>query len=81
MNRIIILGFSKNSIDVGKKNTVVCFQAIGRHVTFYVAKLIADGLYVMYELTSLKMPGFIDELRSYVGHLDKTLDILHAFHD
>ncbi|CAO3652138.1 unnamed protein product [Cunninghamella blakesleeana] len=79
---LIRLGvFSKNSIDVGNMNAVLCFQAIGRHVTFYVTKLMADGLYIMYELASIKVPGSVDELLMYVGQVDKILDILYIFHD
>ncbi|CAO3633350.1 unnamed protein product [Cunninghamella echinulata] len=71
--------FSKNSIDIDSMNAVLTFQTIGRHITFYITKLMEEELYVMYELKNIKIPGSIEELLSYTMHLGDTLDVLNIF--
>ncbi|KAF7721195.1 hypothetical protein EC973_005126 [Apophysomyces ossiformis] len=54
---LIRLGyFSKNAIDVHKMNGVLAFQVMGRHVFFYLTKLMHDGLYLMLQVDKIKLP-------------------------
>ncbi|CAO3601480.1 unnamed protein product [Absidia cylindrospora] len=79
---LIRLGvFSKNSIDLGKLKGVLSFQAVGPQVTFYIANLMPDGLYVMIEIVYIEVPRSLRELASYLVHLDDVLNVVNAFHD
>lgn len=54
---------------------------IGRQVTFYITKLLHDGLYVMMEIGRIEVPGSLRDLVSYVVHLDDLLDVVHVFYN
>ncbi|ORY98314.1 hypothetical protein BCR42DRAFT_339453, partial [Absidia repens] len=70
---LIRLGvFSKNAIDHDKLKGVLSFQAIGNHVTFYIMKLVSDGLYVMLEIAHIQVPGLLYELVSYLSQLGRS---------
>ncbi|CAO3654370.1 unnamed protein product [Cunninghamella echinulata] len=71
--------FSKNAIDISNMNGVLGFQAVGRSVTFFISKLVADGIYVMYELNNFTVPGSIKQIYSLFGYLDEIYYILNIF--
>ncbi|CAO3593644.1 unnamed protein product [Absidia cylindrospora] len=58
---------------------IVAFQAVGRDATFYLVKLIASGLYVMYELGSFTVPGSIHQILTLPGYFDDIIFILSMY--
>ncbi|SAM09775.1 hypothetical protein [Absidia glauca] len=81
MDLIRLSVFSKNATDLGNLKGVLSFQAIGNQVTFYITKLLSDGLYVMLEIGHIEVPRSLRELASYLAHLDDVLNLVHAFHN
>ncbi|CAO3591617.1 unnamed protein product [Absidia cylindrospora] len=78
---LIRLGvFSQNAIDAANLKGVLSFQAIGNQVTFFITKLVADGLYIMVEIGFIDVPCSLRELASYTVHLNDVLNIINAFY-
>lgn len=58
--------FSKNAIDTHGMHGILAFQAIGRHVFFYLTTLLNDALYVMMEIGKIEIPSCIKDLPAYI---------------
>ncbi|CAO3626379.1 unnamed protein product [Cunninghamella blakesleeana] len=71
--------FCKNSIDVNNMKGVLGFQAVGRNITFYISKLVSDGVYIMYQLKNFTVPGSVKQICSLLGYLDDLYFILNVF--
>ncbi|CAO3579220.1 unnamed protein product [Absidia cylindrospora] len=52
---------------------------VSQQVTFYVTKLISDGLYAMIEIGRIDVPHSLRELMSYLVHVDDVLNVVNAF--
>ncbi|CAO3607412.1 unnamed protein product [Cunninghamella blakesleeana] len=79
---LIRLGiFSKNSIDINNVKGVLSMHIVGQNITFYLTKLLYDGLYTMIELTNFNLPLSIDDLPGYLTNLDKVKNVLHVFNN
>jgi hypothetical protein len=77
---LIRLGhFSKNAIDVHNMNGVLAFQVVGRHVFFYLTKLMHDGLYIMLEVDKIELPASLYALPSYVVQAHRLLNVITAY--
>ncbi|ORZ16317.1 hypothetical protein BCR42DRAFT_33741 [Absidia repens] len=71
--------FAKNCIDVHNMKAVLTFQAIGRKVTFFITKLMGDGVYTMYEIGEFNTPGSLQETLQLLGYFDNLHLLLHAY--
>ncbi|KAI8088880.1 uncharacterized protein BX664DRAFT_331648 [Halteromyces radiatus] len=58
---------------------ILTFQAVGRYITFYLVKLMADGLYLMYELRSFTVPGCINQILFLPCYFDDIYFILNVY--
>ncbi|KAH8549468.1 hypothetical protein BGW37DRAFT_501298 [Umbelopsis sp. PMI_123] len=58
--------FNKDAIDERHLNSCLAFQVVGHHMTVYITKLLAEGLYAMTEITTLSIPKSIQELDTLV---------------
>ncbi|CAO3601265.1 unnamed protein product [Absidia cylindrospora] len=77
-NDLIRLGvFVKNAIDVKTSKQSRRFRRgragmsgiyIGQNVTFYIMKLMDDGVYGMYEVGHFHVPGFIGQILQLTGY-------------
>jgi hypothetical protein len=61
------------------KLTIFLFISIGRDVTFYLVKLMATGLYIMYELGSFTVPGSINQVLALPGYFDDIVFVLNMY--
>ncbi|KAI9033973.1 hypothetical protein CLU79DRAFT_714792 [Phycomyces nitens] len=71
--------FAKNSIDVNNMKGVLAMQVVGRRVFFYIVILMYDGMYIMYEIGQLLIPGRIFDLSLYVGQVDTIVNIISVY--
>lgn len=71
--------FSKNAIDTHGMHGILAFQAIGRHVFFYLTTLLNDALYVMMEIGKIEIPSCIMDLPAYVAQSHRLLDVLALY--
>ncbi|CEG79531.1 hypothetical protein RMATCC62417_13984 [Rhizopus microsporus] len=69
--------FCKYSIDEHKLLASIGIHVVGPLLTFYLMELKADGLYVMQELNTVRMPSCIDDIPSYLTNLSKIKNIIH----
>ncbi|KAI8342925.1 hypothetical protein BC941DRAFT_409939 [Chlamydoabsidia padenii] len=58
---------------------ILTFEAVGRPITFYLVKLLADGLYIIYELRSFTVPGSIDQILVLTGYFDEMYYALNVY--
>ncbi|KAI8328841.1 hypothetical protein BC941DRAFT_363434 [Chlamydoabsidia padenii] len=58
--------FCKNGLNERNKEGILGIQVIGRTITFYLFVLLATGLYVMRELTTVQIPRSLDDLSKLV---------------
>ncbi|ORE03988.1 hypothetical protein BCV72DRAFT_180580, partial [Rhizopus microsporus var. microsporus] len=54
--------FSKNAINHSNLDACLSVQSTGHIITFYLTKLMSDGLYVMMELVTLTTPSSLSNL-------------------
>ncbi|KAI8329684.1 hypothetical protein BC941DRAFT_442566 [Chlamydoabsidia padenii] len=72
--------FCKDALDHQLMQGMLGIQIIGRTIQFYLLTLPAKGLYVMTELTTIKIPDSLQNLPSLVPELPNVLKILDVFH-
>ncbi|CAO3635760.1 unnamed protein product [Cunninghamella blakesleeana] len=72
--------FSKNSIDQNNLSTILTFQVIGHHITFYAMKCPKDSIYTMTQIAHLLLPTSIYHLIDYLTHLDEILDVVNLYY-
>ncbi|KAG1607577.1 hypothetical protein G6F46_012196 [Rhizopus delemar] len=48
--------FNKNAIDVNKLNGLLAFQIRGFNDTFFVSRLVTNGIYAFFEIACLRFP-------------------------
>ncbi|KAG1463808.1 hypothetical protein G6F46_002580 [Rhizopus delemar] len=75
--RIAIL--CKDALDLQNMEGFLGLQVIGRTITFYVIVLPATGLYVMRELTKIKLPDCLDDLTKFIMDMPQALLVLDIF--
>ncbi|KAI9499489.1 hypothetical protein BDB00DRAFT_880775 [Zychaea mexicana] len=72
---LIRLGhFSMNAIDIHNMNGVV-----GRHVFFYLTKLVHDGLYIMLEIDKIEVPASVYALPTYTTQAHRLLNVISIY--
>ncbi|KAG0182698.1 hypothetical protein DFQ28_001938, partial [Apophysomyces sp. BC1034] len=71
--------FCKDSIDEHKLLASIGIHVVGPLLTFYLMELKADGLYVMQELNTVRMPLCIDDIPAYLTNLSKIKNVIHHF--
>ncbi|KAI9006705.1 hypothetical protein CLU79DRAFT_879219, partial [Phycomyces nitens] len=77
---LIRLGlFSKNAIDHSNLEACLSIQSVGCTTTFYLTKLMSDGVYFMMELATLTMPSSLANLTQYLIQLDDVVKVLTIF--
>ncbi|KAG0162184.1 hypothetical protein DFQ28_001885 [Apophysomyces sp. BC1034] len=77
---LIRLGrFFKNAIDHSNLDACLSMQSVDRTTTFYLTKLMSDGLYFMMELATLTMPSSLSNLTQYLIQLDNVVRVLTIF--
>lgn len=68
--------FSKASIDMNNLKGVLSYQVVGRLIVFYILTLANDGLYILYELTEIKIPFTMDDRLKFVFDFNKLISIV-----
>ncbi|CEG80009.1 hypothetical protein RMATCC62417_14405 [Rhizopus microsporus] len=77
---LIRLGrFSKNAIDHSNLDVCLSVQSVRRTTTFYLTKLMSDGLYFMMELATLTTPSSLLNLTQHLIQLDDLVKVLTIF--
>ncbi|EIE86486.1 hypothetical protein RO3G_11197 [Rhizopus delemar RA 99-880] len=77
---LIRLGhLSKNAIDIHNMNGVLVFQVVGRHVFFYLTKLMHDGLYIMLEIDKIELPASVYSLPTYIAQAHRLLNVISIY--
>lgn len=77
---LIRLGhLSKNAIDIHNMNGVLIFQVVGRHVFFYLTKLMHDGLYIMLEIDKIELPASVYSLPTYIAQAHRLLNVISIY--
>ncbi|CEI89983.1 hypothetical protein RMCBS344292_04319 [Rhizopus microsporus] len=71
--------FCKDSIDEYKLLASIGIHVVGPLLTFYLMELMADGLYVMQELNTVRMSLCIDDIPAYLTSLSKIKNVVHQF--
>lgn len=71
--------FSKASLDTNDMKGVLSYQITGRLVVFYILALIADGFYVLYELTEITVPYTVDDLLKFTMDYSKLVSIIKIY--
>ncbi|KAI7850080.1 hypothetical protein BDC45DRAFT_551191 [Circinella umbellata] len=72
--------FCKDALDYQSMQGMLGIQVIGRTIKFYLLTLQAKGLYVMTELTTIKIPDSLQNLPTLIPELPNVLKILDVFH-
>lgn len=65
-----LVHYGKDALDAGVKTPVLA-QVIGFNITFYLMKLEARGVYIMFEVCHVKLPATIFEISAYLREMDK----------
>ncbi|CAO3665826.1 unnamed protein product [Umbelopsis ramanniana] len=73
--------FSKDAIDLNSLDGVIAVQAVGSTMSTYITKLFADGVYVMTELATWRLPRSLEELDMFViaSTLRKMMNVQEAY--
>ncbi|KAI8875290.1 hypothetical protein K501DRAFT_263983 [Backusella circina FSU 941] len=71
--------FSKASIDTNNLKGVLSYQVIGELLVFYILTLANDGLYILYELTDIKIPLTMDDLLKFGLDFNKLVSVLKIY--
>ncbi|KAI7891587.1 uncharacterized protein EV154DRAFT_481019 [Mucor mucedo] len=61
------------------KNAINRSNANGLTINFFITKLVADGMYIMFDLYSLKAPSSKELRQGFVAYFDEILSILNIF--
>ncbi|RCH88294.1 hypothetical protein CU098_009011, partial [Rhizopus stolonifer] len=67
--------FSKEAIDAYSNYGILGIHVVGFQVTIYVTILLAEGLYVMQEICSVRLPTSRYDMKSFVANIDDLLPI------
>ncbi|KAF7732149.1 hypothetical protein EC973_006404 [Apophysomyces ossiformis] len=79
MDTLRLIIFNKNAIDVNTLNAAIAFQIHGFSITFFLARLVASGTYVYYEIARFRLPQSLEDLHTFVTL--KNLKLLLAVND
>ncbi|KAG0754739.1 hypothetical protein G6F57_011013 [Rhizopus arrhizus] len=73
--------FSKEAMDLHLLESSISFQIHGFAITFFLARLDHDGLYVMYEIGHLEFPSSLAQLPVFTNlkNLNILLLVCHVF--
>lgn len=80
MDLLKLVHYGKDALDAGVKTPILA-QVIGFDVTFYLMKLEAKGVYIMFEICHVKLPSTTFEIGVYLRAMDeiqKLVNILVA---
>ena len=58
---------------------LVIVTCLGHSITFYASALVADGMYVVIELETIKFPESLKELKLFGGSLNGIINVLNCF--
>ncbi|KAG0169175.1 hypothetical protein DFQ29_009869 [Apophysomyces sp. BC1021] len=75
-----VAAFCRNAMDSQDMKGVLGIQVVGRTITFYVLVLPATGLYIMLELTKIKIPNCLHDLPKLITDTSALLRVLDVFH-
>ncbi|KAI9490495.1 hypothetical protein BDB00DRAFT_768739, partial [Zychaea mexicana] len=79
-NDLVRLGLlSKNSIDRSNVDGCLAIQVVGLNINFFITKLMADGIYTMFELYNIRIPSSREAIQGFVGYFDELLAVLDLF--
>ncbi|KAG1146053.1 hypothetical protein G6F37_002985 [Rhizopus arrhizus] len=67
MDTLRLTVFNKNAIDVNKLNGSLVFQIHGFNITFYVSRLVTNGIYAFFEIAYLRFPQSLNDLPSFIN--------------
>ncbi|KAL0136188.1 hypothetical protein V8B55DRAFT_1291394, partial [Mucor lusitanicus] len=71
--------FGKNAIDGNKLSGNLAIHVVGPHITFYLIKLHADGLYIMTEMARVQCPMSVMEVPAYITNFSLLKNVVHTF--
>ncbi|KAG1463931.1 hypothetical protein G6F56_005187 [Rhizopus delemar] len=76
-----LITFCKNAIDVNKLDGAIAFQIHGMHITFFLMRLVATGLYTFVEIAHLQFADSVENLPSFctLMNVKKLLAINNVF--
>lgn len=70
---------SGDSINKNEYDGAIGAHVVGLQLTFYVTSLMSNGLYVMLEICSIKLPRDFTEMRSYIATMEDLLPVIHYY--
>lgn len=73
--------FSKDAIDKYGNKGILGVHVVGLQVTFYVTTLIAEGLYVMLEFCSIRLPSCIYDMKGFIANVEDLFPIKNVFEE
>ncbi|KAL0080214.1 hypothetical protein F4703DRAFT_1777642 [Phycomyces blakesleeanus] len=79
MDTLRLAIFNKNAIDVNKLDGALAFQIHGFYITFFISRLVKNGIYVFYEVANLRFPESFEDLPSFISL--KNITLLLAVND
>ncbi|KAG0831728.1 hypothetical protein G6F29_007255 [Rhizopus arrhizus] len=81
MDTLRLAIFNKNAIDVNKLDGSLAFQIHGFNITFFVSRLVANGIYTFFEIAHFGFPQSLDDLPSFISlkNMKLLLGINEAF--
>ncbi|KAG1075224.1 hypothetical protein G6F41_001071 [Rhizopus arrhizus] len=81
MDTLRLAIFNKNAIDVNKLDGSLAFQIHGFNITFFVSRLVANGIYTFFEIAHFGFPQSLDNLPSFISlkNMKLLLGINEAF--
>ncbi|CAO3609516.1 unnamed protein product [Mucor hiemalis] len=79
MDTLRLATFSKNAIDVNKLEGALAFQIHGFCITFFISRLVSNGIYAFYEVANLHFPESLEDLPSFISL--KNITLLLAVND
>ncbi|KAI9484544.1 hypothetical protein BDB00DRAFT_885236 [Zychaea mexicana] len=81
MDTLRLAIFNKNAIDVNKLDGSLAFQIHGFNITFFVSRLVANGIYTFFEIAHFRFPQSLDDLPSFISlkNMKLLLGINEAF--
>ncbi|CEP09818.1 hypothetical protein [Parasitella parasitica] len=79
MDTLRLAIFSKNAIDVNKLEGALAFQIHGFWITFFISRLVSNGIYAFYEVANLHFPESLEDLPPFISL--KNITLLLAVND
>ncbi|KAI9267504.1 hypothetical protein EDC94DRAFT_600986 [Helicostylum pulchrum] len=67
--------FGKEVIDEKQYKGVLSIHVVCFHLTIYVTTLLAEGLYVIYEIASIRIPSNIYGMRGFIANMEGLLPV------